>query len=94
MTGAFDYDASGLRLRSRGSDFREHMVIGVVEDSPAAKAGLQEGDRLMEIGGKPANSLTLGEILQMLKREGETVVLKLQRGTQPVEAKLALRQLI
>ena len=45
MTAPFDYDASGMRLRSRGSDFREHMIVGVVEDSPAAKAGLQEGDR-------------------------------------------------
>ena len=94
MAGAFDYDASGVRLRSIGDDFREHTVIGVVEDSPAAKAGLQEGDRLLEIGGKPADSLSLGEILHMLKREGETVELKLQRGTQSVEAKLALRQLI
>ena len=94
LTDAFDYDASGLRLRSMGSDFREHRVIGVVEDSPAAKAGLQEGDRLIEIGGKPANRLSQGEILKMLQRGGETVVLKFQRGTQPVEAKLALRQLI
>jgi hypothetical protein len=94
MTGVFDYDASGLRLRSMGSDFRQHVVIGVVEDSPAAKAGLQEGDRLIEIGGKPANTFSQGEILEMLKRDGEIVVLKLQRGAQSVEVKLSLRQLI
>ena len=94
MTSPFDHDASGMRLRSMGSDFREHVIIGVVEDSPAAKARLQEGDRLIEIGGKPAKTLPLGEILEMLKREGETVLLKLQRGAQTVEVKLDLRRLI
>ena len=94
MTAPFDYDASGMRLRSTGSDFREHVVIGVVEDSPAAKARLQEGDRLIEVCGKPAKTLSLGEILEMLKREGVTVPLKLKRGTQTVEAKLDLRRLI
>ena len=94
MTTPFDFDASGMRLRSMGSDFREHVVIGVVEDSPAAKARLQEGDRLIEIGGKPAKALSLGEILEILKRDGESVLLKLQRGPQTVEAKLDLRRLL
>lgn len=95
VTGApFDYDASGVRLRSMGSEFREHVIIAVVEGSPAAKAKLQAGDRLVEIGGKAAKGFSLGEILEMLKRDGETLGLKVERGGETVEARLELRRLI
>ena len=94
LTARFDYDASGLRLRATGAEFREFVVIGVVEDSPAAKAKLQEGDRLVEIGGQSACTLSLGEILDMLKGAGQTLPVKVQRGNETVEAKLDLRRLI
>lgn len=94
LSQPFRYDASGIRLRSTGVDFHDFVVAGVVEDSPAAQAKLQEGDRLIEIGGRPAKTLSLGEILDILKHDGSTTILKIQRGTQLVEVSLELRQLI
>jgi hypothetical protein len=94
LSQPFRYDASGIRLRSTGVDFHDFVVTGVVEDSPAAQAKLQEGDRLIEIGGRPAKTLSLGEILDILKHDGSTTILKIQRGTQLVEVSLELRQLI
>lgn len=90
----FPYDASGLRLRATGEGLREYLVTGVVEDSPAEAAKLQAGDRLTEINGKPAGSLTLGAIVEMLRRDGEAVRLKVRRGTHAAEVALTLRRLI
>jgi len=70
------------------------VVIGVVDGSPAAEAKVQEGGCLIELGAKPAKAFPLGEILKMLRRDGQTVVLKLQRGTQTVAVKLELRPVI
>jgi hypothetical protein len=90
----YRYDASGIRLRSSGTGFREYVITGIAENSPAAKANLQEGDRLTEIGGKAAKALSLGEISELLKRDGATEAIKVQRGSQVVEVSLALRSLI
>ena len=87
----FRYDASGLRLRSTGKDLREYLVTGTVEGSPAAVAKLREGDRLIEIDGKPAKDLSLGEILDILKRDSATHLLNIQRGAQSFDVSLVLR---
>jgi hypothetical protein len=94
LTEPYRYDASGLRLRSSGPDYRDYLVTGVIEDSPAAQAQLQEGDHLIEIAGKPAKTFSLGEVLDIFKRDGVTVPLKIQRGTQTIGVSLQLRQLI
>jgi hypothetical protein len=91
---AYAYDASGIRLHSSGADFREYLVTGIVANSPAAKANIREGDRLTEIDGKAARTLSLGEILDLLKRDGATRAMKFQRGSEVVDVSLALRRLI
>ena len=90
----YRYDASGIRIRSAGEDLREFVFTGTVENSPAAEAKLQEGDRLLEIDGRPAKTLSLGEILEILKHDGSTQLLKIQRGAQTLDVSLVLRRLI
>jgi len=94
LTQPFRYDASGIRLRSTGEDLREFVVTGIVDDSPAAVAKLREGDRLIAIDGRPAKNVSLGEILDILKRDGATQLLKIQRGDQSFDVSLVLRPLI
>jgi C-terminal processing protease CtpA/Prc len=90
----FRADASGLRLRCSGPNFREFTVAGVVEDSPAGNTRLRQGDRLIEIAGKSAGTVSLGEVLELFKRHGDTIPLKLKPGDQTVEVSLRLRALI
>ncbi len=45
--------ASSLRL----ADAKGAMVNSVTEDSPAAKAGLREGDVILSYGGQPVNTV-------------------------------------
>jgi hypothetical protein len=94
MAEPFRDDASGLRLRSSGSTYHEFIVIGVLEDTPAAKADLRPGDCLMEIAGKSAEAVSLGEVLDLLKHDGEKIPLKLNRGGRTIAVELRLRALI
>jgi hypothetical protein len=68
-----EYDMSGIRLRAWGDDLRTFKVSQVLENSPAAEAGLREGDVLAALDGAPASKFTLDEIYQMLKRQGVSI---------------------
>jgi regulator of sigma E protease len=52
-------------------------IVAIQEDSPAAKAGIRAGDRLLEIDGQsPGDPMTLPDRLQ--GRAGQTVVLSIE----------------
>lgn len=47
----------------------EYVVAGVRDGSPAGKAGLQKGDKIISISGRKASEMTLEKIMQLLKSE-------------------------
>ncbi len=64
----FAYSGNGVR------------ITGTTPDSPAALAGLQDGDILSEINGKPIEDLAAyAKVLRSLKA-GDTITLQYQRG--------------
>jgi S1-C subfamily serine protease/predicted esterase len=76
-----------LGITPQGSDqYGTQPVIGAVQpDSAAARAGIQVGDKVVEIDGKPIpNYSTLQHVLGP-KYEGEKVQVKVMRGDKPVE---------
>jgi hypothetical protein len=64
------------------------VVKDVLAGSPAAKAGLMAGDRLLTLDGRWTDSvIDLFEAASHVK-PGQTVPLKLKRGDKPVELKV------
>lgn len=56
------------------------MISGVMEDAPAQKAGLREGDIIYEVDGESTQGLSLTAVVNRVKgREGTTVHLKIYR---------------
>jgi membrane-associated protease RseP (regulator of RpoE activity) len=55
-------------------------VTGLVPDSPAARAGIKEGDVVMRIDGKPVASLQEFSNLLRTLTAGQTVMVAIQRG--------------
>jgi S1-C subfamily serine protease len=65
-------------------------VEGVIEDSPAAKAGIKEGDTILKIGDKEIKNLeTLGKVLRTHK-PGQVVTVKVKRDSKEMDIKVTL----
>jgi hypothetical protein len=70
---------------------RERATVSSIDrNSPAERAGLKEGDRIVRFGGQPI--LSWADVQWVLYRAKETDALKLEidRGGAPVEATLSL----
>ncbi len=90
----YEHDMSGATLHAEGPDLKVFKVYKVIKDSPAAEAGLVEGDIIAAVEGKPATELTLEQVWQMFKQEGQERVLRIKRGEQSLELRIKLRRLI
>ena len=70
------------------------IIVAVLDDSPAAAAGLKHDDIIIEAGGKPVlNTLSIGQIAADFlgtKTEG-TLDLKVYRGGQTIPVQVALK---
>ncbi len=67
------YAGVGLSFLFRDTKSRE-FYFTPLRNSPATRAGLKFGDRLVEIAGRPVESMTTEEVLSSLKGEAGTSV--------------------
>jgi len=88
----FEWDMSGFQAESAADG--AVRVSRVLPGSPAAQADIQEGDRVVKIGGKEVTETTFFRLRERLKKDGETVVVELQRDDKPKTVSLKLRRLI
>lgn len=66
-------------------------VVSPVEGSPAQKAGVQPGDRILKISGKSTKGMDLGSaVKEMRGRKGQTVTVTIGRKglKQPMDVRL------
>jgi hypothetical protein len=64
------------------------LVDGVMEGGPAAKAGIKEGDRIIEVGGKPVKNLTGYMVVMGQHKAGETIELGILRRGKKMMVKV------
>jgi S1-C subfamily serine protease len=85
---------SGLILVADGSDFKTLRVSRVRSDSPAAAAGLREGDVLLAVDDQPASVFTLFQLKQTFKQDGREVLLRVRRGEEQLQIRFRLKRRI
>jgi S1-C subfamily serine protease len=75
-------------------DFRDDLkgvlFADVTNNSPAAKAGLKQGDLLIEFDGKPIQNLYDFTYALNAKKIGEVVVVVVKRNGQDVKVQVTL----
>jgi carboxyl-terminal processing protease len=67
------------------------IVVAAMPGGPAERAGLQAGDRIIELAGKPTKGWTIEEASKVLRgKPGTTVALKLERPgvSSPIDLKV------
>ncbi len=89
-----DYDMSGMGIRARGSDLGEFYVHRVLPDSPAEAAGVEAGDLLVALDGRPTTGLRLEDVTRLFTQAGAEREVTLSRNGQPRKVKLLLRKLL
>jgi hypothetical protein len=87
------YDRAGMWINA-AKDGME--VMDVTANSPAAKAGIEVGDVIGEVNGKPATSIPVHELRRMLRDEppGTVVHFTIRRDAQTRDVKVNLRDQI
>jgi hypothetical protein len=89
-----EYDMSGIGLGARGENFSEFYVNSVAPESPAARAGIQPGDILIAVDGKPVKGFLLDDITNLFTEAGAGRKLLVSRKGQQREFRLVLRKVL
>jgi PDZ domain/Aspartyl protease len=87
------YDRSGMRIETMLAGFR---VVSVAAGTPAAEAGLEPGDVIIAIDGRPASSVTLPGLRDELRQlpPGSVITLAIRADGEPRNVRIILRDLI
>ena len=85
---------SGISMAAQGPEHRDYLVRLVIPESPAEEAGVEAGDRLIAIDGRPTREIALGDIRELFRKDGVLYALELQRGQAIVRADLRTRRLL
>ncbi len=92
---SFEHDMSGLEIKALGADLRSYFVYAVAKNSPAAQAGLTEGDQILFINDAPAKEISISEIYKMLQLgDGKEVELLVKRDGKIFFTKFMLHRMI
>jgi hypothetical protein len=67
------------------------LIGGVRENGPADKAGMKEGDRIVEIGGKPVKNIQTYMVILRTHKRGQPVEVKVLRKGKKVVLKATPR---
>ncbi len=80
----FKGNMTGIKVDPESDPARGFEVAYVEERSAAAKAGVTEGDRIIEINGVRCSTLQFESFREMLTAEGAAFTLKAERGGKEI----------
>ncbi|HEX9130501.1 MAG TPA: aspartyl protease family protein [Gemmatimonadaceae bacterium] len=91
---SFDLDMAGWFIIAAGANLDGRKVFLVLDGSPAAEAGVTQGDVLLRVDGRPVASYTLDQLRALFKVPSKTYHVELMRGEQTLVAKITTRRLL
>jgi hypothetical protein len=91
----FAFDQAGMALLPGDPGAAAITVADVVDDSPAAQAGVRIGDEILSIEGRPVSTIAPEEVQSLFEGpSGRLLRVTFRRGEEVFEAPLELRPLI
>jgi hypothetical protein len=89
----FDRSYAGLSLRSEDKLYQTFRVVDILDQSPAAEAGLRKDDVITAIDGKSGKELTLTKLTEMFEQP-VTRKVTIRRGEQTLQLNVTPRKLL
>ncbi len=90
-TGAFV--GIGVYLSPNEND--EITVISPIEESPAQKAGILAGDKILKVNGTVVSAKDVDKAISMIKgKEGTKVELTIKRGEEIIDVKVSREEIV
>jgi serine protease Do len=80
----------GIGLTPKNPHVASAKLATVRPDSPAGKAGLKKGDRIVEIDGKPIHTQTDLRFALGTRYGGDKIIVVFERGSERIDRELAL----
>jgi hypothetical protein len=74
---SFDYELAGVQVVADGKLFK---VVGVQSGTPGGYVGFQPGDVILSMDGRTAAGMTLLQVRQGFRQDGEKHTVEIQRG--------------
>lgn len=93
LNAPFDHANSGVALTTEGKDYSTLRVTDVLENSPAAEAGLLKDDVIVKVDDRSAAEIGITGLGEMFE-QSRTYRLTIRRGDKTTEVKLSPRKLI
>ena len=82
---------SGLTIGIKGNDAEHGVTVeSVVDDSPAKKAGIQEGDLILKADGNVVKSVSEINKIRDTHKKGDTIVLTVYREGEVIDINVVL----
>jgi len=91
----FQFDRAGISFSADGNDHRRLSIYKVSENSPAAKAGLMDGDNIVSINNISSKHLSIAKLWTMMRqRNGAVYKITVKRGSIILRKTLILRTIL
>ena len=88
-----DSEFGGIGIQLDATDDGQLKILSPLVGTPAYRAGLQPGDRIVEINGKPTDGLSMDEAVGQLKgKEGTELSLTVVHSGKTARDKVTLRR--
>jgi len=91
----FSYNMSGIEISTPIPGFPYYEISKIVKDSPADKAGLQQGDQIIHINYKPAFEYSLNEINVLFQsKKGKKIKMRVLRAGEKIKVDFFLENIL
>jgi membrane-associated protease RseP (regulator of RpoE activity) len=89
-----DEDMSGLSLIAKGANLKTFEIVQVQPGTPAADAGIRQGDVIVAVDDEAAADLTLAAIRDLFRQVGHEYKLLIDRQGQSLTVSTKMHRLI
>ena len=91
----FYFNLSGLTLRATGIRLKDYEISDVREDTPAFRAGIQRGDKIVAVNGIDVRDYELNNVNDFLNpKPGKRIKIDLLRNGQKIRKQFVLESQI